>query len=101
MGWAPLPEMAPGEMQINGCVIERGMAEQYLNRAQVRAGFEQVCGIAMAQGMRRNVLLEAGSARRALASKPVILSVIGTSGRGHQWSGEQIRFRLHPSPVGA
>ena len=37
--------MAPGEMQINGCVIERGMAEQYLNGAQVRAGFEQVCGV--------------------------------------------------------
>lgn len=40
--------MAPGEMQIDGCVIERGMAEQYLNGAQVRARFEQVCGIAMA-----------------------------------------------------
>jgi hypothetical protein len=39
--------MAPGEMQIDGCVIERSMAEQYLNGAQVRAGFEQVCGIAM------------------------------------------------------
>jgi hypothetical protein len=29
-------------------VITEGMAEQYLNGAQVRAGFEQVCGIAMA-----------------------------------------------------
>jgi hypothetical protein len=43
--------MTPGEMQINGCVIERGMAEQYLNGAQVRAGFKQVCGITMAQGL--------------------------------------------------
>ena len=43
--------MTPGEMQINGCVIKRGMAEQYLNGAQVRAGFQQVCGIAMAQGL--------------------------------------------------
>ena len=43
--------MTPGEMQINGCVIERGMAEQYLNGAQVRAGFQQVCGITMAQGL--------------------------------------------------
>jgi hypothetical protein len=44
-------QMAPREMQIDGCVIERSMAEQYLNGAQVRAGFEQVCGIAMAQGL--------------------------------------------------
>jgi hypothetical protein len=40
--------MTPGEMQIDGCVIKRGVAEQYLNGAQVCASFEQVCGIAMA-----------------------------------------------------
>ena len=43
--------MTPGEMQIDGCVIQRGMAEQYLNGAQIGASFEQVCGIAMAQGL--------------------------------------------------
>jgi hypothetical protein len=43
--------MAPGKVQIDGCVIERGMAEQYLNGAQVRAGLKQVCGITMAQGL--------------------------------------------------
>ena len=43
--------MAPREMQIDGCVIKGGMAEQYLNGAQVRAGFEQVCGIAMTAGL--------------------------------------------------
>jgi hypothetical protein len=94
--------MAPGEMQIDGCVIERRMAEQYLNGAQVRAGFKQVGGITMAQGMRRDVLLDAGSARRALASEPDHLvgdRHVGTPAVDQ--SGEQIRFRLHPSPVGA
>ena len=44
-------QMTSGKMQIDSCVIERGMAEQYLNGAQVRASFEQVCGIAMARGL--------------------------------------------------
>jgi hypothetical protein len=32
-------------MQIDGCVIERGMAQQYLNGPEIRAGFEQVRGM--------------------------------------------------------
>jgi hypothetical protein len=43
VGWAPLPD-TPGQRQIDGCVIERGMAEQYLNCPGIRAGFEQVRG---------------------------------------------------------
>ena len=34
-------------MQVHGSVFELGMAQQYLNRAQIGAGFEQVCGIAV------------------------------------------------------
>ena len=94
--------MTPGEMQIDGCVIERGMAEQYLNGAQIRAGFKQVRGIAMAQGVRRDVLLDAGSARRALAGKPDHL--VGDRYVGSpaiDQTRKQIGLRLHPSPVGA
>jgi hypothetical protein len=34
-------------MQVHGRVFELGMAQQYLNRAQIGAGFEQVGGIAV------------------------------------------------------
>jgi hypothetical protein len=34
--------MPPGEVQIDGGVIERGMAEQHLDGAQVRSCFQQV-----------------------------------------------------------
>ena len=94
--------MTPGEMQIDGCVIKRGMAEQYLNGPEIRAGFEQMRGIAMAQGVRRNVLLDAGSASRTPAGKPDHLvgdRHVGTPAIDQ--SREQIGFRLHPSPVGA
>ncbi len=63
-------QMPPGEVQIDGRVIERGMAEQHLDGAQVRACFEQVSRIAVAQGVRRDVLLDPGSPRGALAREP-------------------------------
>lgn len=34
--------MPPGEVEIDGGVIERSMAEQHVNGAQVRSCFEQV-----------------------------------------------------------
>jgi hypothetical protein len=40
--------MPPGEVQIDGGVIERGMAEQHLDAAQVCSCFEQVRRIAVA-----------------------------------------------------
>jgi hypothetical protein len=39
--------MPLGQMQIDGRYFEVAMAEQYLDGAQVRAGFEKVCGEAM------------------------------------------------------
>ena len=40
-------EMPLGQMQVDGRYFEVSMAEQDLNRAQVGAGFEKVCGEAM------------------------------------------------------
>src|ERR1035437_9715642 len=48
-------QMPLGQMQIDGRYFEVSMAEQYLDGAQVSAGFEKVCGEAMSQGMRMDV----------------------------------------------
>ena len=40
------------------------MAEQYLNRPQVCAGFEHVRGVAMAKGVRCNPCVEASRLHR-------------------------------------
>ena len=41
-------QMPLRQMQIDGCYFEVAVAEQYLNRSQVGAGFKQVCREAMA-----------------------------------------------------
>ncbi len=41
-------EVTPRELEIDGCVLEPLMAHQQLNRAQIGAGFKQVCREAMA-----------------------------------------------------
>ena len=40
-------EMPLGQMQVDGCDLEVAMTEQYLDGAQVGAGFEQVSGETM------------------------------------------------------
>jgi hypothetical protein len=63
--------MPLGEMQINGSDFEVAMSEQYLDGAQVGAGFEQVCGEAMSQGVRMDApMLEAGAFGSNLAGAP-------------------------------
>ena len=63
--------MPLGQMQIDGRYFEVAMAEQYLDGAQVRAGFEKVCGEAMAQSVRMDVpVIEAGSFDGNLAGTP-------------------------------
>ena len=47
--------MPLGQMQIDGRYFEVAMTEQYLDGAQVRTGFEKVCGETMSQGMRMDV----------------------------------------------
>ena len=73
--------MPPGEVQIDGGVIERSMAEQYLDGAQVCACFQQVSRVAVAQGVRRDVLLDPGSSRGLWQANQTILSLMGTSAR--------------------
>ena len=44
-------EVTPRELQVDGGLFEVPMPKQDLNRAQVGAGFEQVRGPAVAQGL--------------------------------------------------
>jgi hypothetical protein len=39
------------QMKINGGVFQMGMTQQKLNRAEIRASFEQVCGVRVSQGV--------------------------------------------------
>ena len=47
------------QMEIPGCCLEIHMTEQDLDRAQVCSGLEQVRRPAVAQGVRRYMLLDA------------------------------------------
>ena len=38
-------------MEINGSVFQVSMTQQKLNRVEIRASFQQVCGVGMAQGI--------------------------------------------------
>src|SRR5450631_1768765 len=94
--------MPPGEVQIDAGVIDRSMAEQYLDGAQVCTCFMQVSRVAVAQSVRRNVLLDPGSSRCPLAGKPDRLVTdrhIGSPAIDHTRKEEGLR--LHPSPVTA
>jgi hypothetical protein len=59
------------EMQVDGRYFEVAMAEQDLDSAQVSAGFEQVGGETMAQGVGMDLpVIEAGSFSSNLAGTP-------------------------------
>ena len=36
--------MAPGQMEVNGCVVQLGVSEQHLDGAQISAGLQHVRG---------------------------------------------------------
>src|ERR1700736_4962693 len=64
-------EMALGQMQVDGRYFEIAMTHQYLDRAQVSAGFKQVRGEAMSQSVRMNApVVEAGAFGGDLAGTP-------------------------------
>src|ERR1035437_1491866 len=97
-------QMPLGQMQIDGRYFEVSMAEQYLDGAQVGAGFKQVCGEAMSQSVRMDVpVREAGALGSDLAGSPENL--------GGDWiacgmptvAGKQPLLRLAPesAPVSA
>ena len=64
-------EMPLGQVQVDCGDFEISMAEQYLNSAQVGAGFKKVGREAMSQGVRMDLpVMEAGSFRSNLAGTP-------------------------------
>ena len=64
-------EMPLGQMQVDGSDFEVTMTEQYLDRAQVGAGFEKMCGEAVSQSVRMNVpVLKTGAFGSNLAGTP-------------------------------
>src|SRR5260370_37788644 len=95
-------DMPPGEVQIDGRVIQRSMAEQHLDGAQVRPCFKQVSRVAVPQAMRGDVLFDPGSSRGVLAREPDHLVAnrhIGSPAIDD--TRKQESLRLHPSPVAA
>jgi hypothetical protein len=63
--------MPLGQMQVDGRYFEVAMTEQYLDGAQVGAGFEKVCGEAMSQSVGMNApVVEAGAFSSDLAGTP-------------------------------
>ena len=78
------------------------MAHQYLNRAQVCAGLEQVCCITVAQGVRVDLLRESGTRCCCMAGVPdclvgdgVVCSPLALG------AGKEVALRLLPSPPAA
>ncbi len=59
-----------GQVQIDGRIPDVGVSEQYLNGAQVRAGFEQVSRETVPQGVRVNAFGDAGALGRYAAGMP-------------------------------
>jgi hypothetical protein len=71
-------EMPPGEMQIDRRFLEVTMSEQHLDGSQVGAGFQQMGGKAVAQGVGMDALvLKAGALRGALTAVQRTLVVTG------------------------
>ena len=76
------------------------MAEQDLDRAQVCSGLEQVCRPAVAQGVRRYVLLDARIARGFFTGVPDSLVRHGSVRAAVAFTaGEEVDARLLPAPI--
>ena len=56
-------EVPAREMQIDGRVRQFGVTQQELNRAQIRAGFQQMCRLRVAQRVRCHAFVDAGLPR--------------------------------------
>src|ERR1035441_4592030 len=93
-------QMAAGQMQVESGIADLGMAEQYLNGAQVGAGFQHVCREAVAKQMRRHALLDAGALASLVYGLPHNLR-----SNGHirppvvDRAWEQVGLGLHPAAV--
>jgi hypothetical protein len=65
-----LAQAIPGDMSVNLSRADVGVAEQFLDHAQVGAVFEQMGGEAVPQHMRRDIAFDAGTARPLLDAFP-------------------------------
>ena len=54
-------QMPLRQVEVEDRVLELHVAQQQLNRAQVGAGFQEMCGVRMAQQMRRHALPQPGA----------------------------------------
>src|ERR1700722_2415093 len=95
-------KVTPRELEVDSCIFEPLMAHQYLNRAQVGAGLEQVRRIAVAQGVRVDLLRESGTRCCCMAGVPDCLVgdglVCSPLALG---AGKEVALRLLPSPPAA
>ncbi len=63
-------QMARRQMQIHRRMRQIGVPEQDLDRAEIGAGFEQVRGIRMAEGVRTDATGDAGRHGRRIGRRP-------------------------------
>ena len=97
-------EMPLGQMQVDGSDLEVAMAEQYLDGAQVGAGFKKVGRETMAQSVGVNApVVEASAFSSDLAGSPEDLGSHRLTGGMPAVAGKQPLLRLAPetSPVDA
>jgi hypothetical protein len=57
-------------MKTNGGVFQAGMTQQKLNRAEIRASFQQMCGVRVSQCVGANMFAQASALRSRLAGVP-------------------------------
>src|ERR1019366_4713797 len=93
-------QMAAGQMQVESGIADLGMAEQYLDGAQVGAGFQHMCREAVSKQMWRNALVDAGALASLVHGLPHDLR-----SNGHicppvvHRAWEQVGLGLHPAPI--
>ena len=89
--------MPLGQMQVNGGYFKVSMAKQYLNSAQVGAGFEKMGRETMAQSVGMNApVVEAGAFSGDLAGRPEDLGGDGVTCRVPAVAGKEPLLGLAP-----
>src|SRR5687768_8466903 len=92
-------QLLGGDMQVDGCLLQIAVAQQQLNRPQVRTGFEQMRGEAVPQGVRMDVFLQARSFCSDFNCDPDDLVVDVVVGTVIGASGKQPDLGLAPQPA--
>jgi len=96
--------MPPGEMQIDRRFLKVAMPQQHLDGSQIGAGFEQMGGKTVAQGMGMDVLvLQTGAFGGVLTGSPKDLGGDRITGGMPSVTGKQpVRWLVpEPAPIDA